>query len=260
MIDKIDRTKLTQDELSQLEQYDANQKQIELLGKAEESLAKISKELTTQGDDNQKVAENFTALLADIHESLDSLDSKESPETPEMPDYAKPVVDTLKGLEKALTAAIKSIDTKPQVNVAAPNVTAEVDLKGVEKVLKELPGVFEKAIKLIPSEKPENYNDKFDEMLEQLRSIDTASRMKPQAPNTVKVTNVDGTSVGVSSTVTTRYDVQGTTAYTAEAVVGTSDSSSAWTVTKFDLSDMTNASGKVATAVTWTGRAGHSYA
>lgn len=59
---------------------------------------------------------------------------------------------------------------------------------------------------------------------------------------------------------TQRYDVQGSTIYTGSAPVGTLDNATGWTITKYDLSDMTDASGKVATDVSWDNRTTGTYA
>lgn len=60
--------------------------------------------------------------------------------------------------------------------------------------------------------------------------------------------------------VTERYDLSSSTIiYTATAPVGTADASLGWTITKYDLSDTNNASGKVATDVSWENRAIGSY-
>jgi len=62
------------------------------------------------------------------------------------------------------------------------------------------------------------------------------------------------------STVTERYDIDSPPVYyTATAPVGTSESSLGWTITKYDLTDTNNASGKVATDVSWQSRATGSF-
>lgn len=63
------------------------------------------------------------------------------------------------------------------------------------------------------------------------------------------------------STITSRYDYDNSTEiYTATAPVGTGDDDTGWTITKYDLTDSDNASGKVATDVSWDDRATGSYA
>lgn len=64
-----------------------------------------------------------------------------------------------------------------------------------------------------------------------------------------------------SGGLTERYDyANSTTIYTASAGVGTSDSSLGWTITKYDLTDSSDASGKIATDVSWDNRITGSYA
>lgn len=206
-MDVTDYTKLPKDLQDKLKKWEANRpenQQLQVLS----DLAVITQESLNVLDaiekSGQTNAKQYGALLTDIREKLSSLDGKEAPETP---DYAKPVLDGIKQLEKALTASIKGIDVKPVVNVPkldapAVNVTPpSIDLKGVEKVLKtDLPKAFEKAVKSIPKPKDDpNYTEKFDEMLDWLKSIDAASRKYPQAPTTVKVTNTDGTEIGSTS-------------------------------------------------------------
>lgn len=64
-----------------------------------------------------------------------------------------------------------------------------------------------------------------------------------------------------SSSLTERYDYNDPTIiYVATAPVGTLDASLGWTITKYDLSDSNDASGKVATDVSWLDRSTGSYA
>jgi len=62
------------------------------------------------------------------------------------------------------------------------------------------------------------------------------------------------------ASLTERYDAQGDTIYTGSAVIGTSDSATGWTIYLYNLSDMTNASGKIATDVSWVNRVTGSFA
>lgn len=139
------------------------------------------------------------AVLTDAREQLVEINGKE---TPESPDYAKPVVEAISKLEKA----IGKMDTKPVVNVPkvdapvvnveAPNVDVVVDTKEIARMLKEdIPSAFKEAIESIPEASYPEIPDRWDEVIEWLQNIDTASRMKPQAPTQLKVTNVDGTSI-----------------------------------------------------------------
>lgn len=62
-----------------------------------------------------------------------------------------------------------------------------------------------------------------------------------------------------TATLTERYDIQGTTMYVGEASVGTAQSATGWTITKYDLSDLTDASGKVAENAVWDDRTTETY-
>ena len=190
---KLDETKLTPEQREKLEAYHHNQKQLETLG----DIADMTQEVINILDDktSDKKVENLGVLLTDIRETLSALNDKEAPEAP---DYAQPVVEAVSKLEKALSASIKAIDVKPQVNIDAPKVNVQppdVDLKGVEKAVGALPKAFEQAIKLIPRvEIPEQdftpLIDKLEDLSEQLASIDTATRMKPEM-GSVTVSNLN---------------------------------------------------------------------
>lgn len=261
-IDKIDRTKLSVDELAKLEQYEFNLKQVKRLKDIQDIMSDVAGTLADSSDTSEETAKKFGALLTDIRESLSSLNKKE---TPESPDYAKPVVEELKKLEKALSIAIKSIDTKPQVNVAAPQVTVEpkIDLKGVEKVLKDMPAAFEKAIKLIPQNKVIDYTDQFTEMLDQLRSIDTASRLKPQFP----VSQLNSINTGIAALSTeyiTKIENPSTGVYyIGKALPATATSAASWQIKKLDTNTLSldkGFAGGVSTFTKiWDNRAGYTY-
>lgn len=195
---QVDRRKLSIEQVAQLEQYEASQKQLAELGEITKKLQSVITVLNATQQKGEKDTNNLGSLLMDIRESIDELTSKEDPETP---DYAKPVVEAVSKLEKALTASIKAVDVKPQVNVAAPQVETKTDLSGVEKILKgDIPKAFEKAVKSLPKvEVPKTdftpLLDKLEELSKQLADIDTGVRLKP-VPGSMKVTNVDGGSIG----------------------------------------------------------------
>jgi hypothetical protein len=260
---KLNPKLLTEEQRQQLESYAMTQQQLQTL----QDIADISQEMLTVLDSQTKEGgesqQNMGALLMDMRDSLNDLKAKEAPETP---DFAKPVVEAVSKLEKTLTSSIKAIDVKPvidapQVNVSPPHV----DLKGVEKAVKDIGEAFEVAVKQIDIPAPpetdfEPLLDAWDKISEQLESIDTATRMKPQFPNVLKVTNTDGSQIGSIASLTERYDYDDATIiYTATAPVGTGDSSTGWTITKYDLTDTNDASGKIATDVSWTNRATGSF-
>lgn len=228
-------------------------------------------ELAGMGDEsrraNNRAIQEFGSLLTDAREHLVSIAKKEAPSAP---DYATPVVKAL----NELLAEIKKVSSKeysPKIDVKVPVVkvpkpevkitTPKVDISGIEKVIKNnIPKAFESAIKLIPEpEKPDNSEilDKFNTMIEWLQSIDTASRLKPQ-PGSVKVSNLS--EISFSPTLTERYDIQVPIVYVGTATAGTADNAPGWTITKYDINDLTNASGKVKLNGVWDDRTTEAYA
>jgi hypothetical protein len=238
-IDKIDYSQVDPALIERVMGWEANKpenKQLAALGDLQGVLEHLvitleQGQTATEGDVKQ-----LGALLTDIRTSLASLDRKEAPDSP---DYASPVVRAVKSLETALTAALNAVEVKPTINVEVPKIDApqvnvappSVDLKGVEAVLRdELPQAFQAAIAAIP-EAPETdlgpLVAQLQAMSEQLASIETATRLKPQAPTTLKVTNPDGSLAGqpfidwqwdsVALTQTTLTDVY--TFYLGDTVV-----------------------------------------
>lgn len=170
-------------------------------------IATMLQELINLADDEKEAKESdveqFGAVLLDIRESLKAIKDREDPESQ---DYATPVVEAVSKLEKSFAEQIKKIEVKPVVNVpkqdikvAAPIVNVDaprIDLSDITKALKtEMPKAFKEAIGLIPKTEvniPEA-PDRWDEVLDWLKSIDTASRMKPQFPNIISSRITDGT-------------------------------------------------------------------
>jgi len=258
-----DYSKLPDDLKAKLLKWESNNpvnKQLTKLNDIASILQDISNVIDYQGKASKEETKKLGAVLTDAREQLVSLNKKETPETPDN----KPVIEAIKKLESALTDSIKRIDTKPVVNIPkadapvvnAPNVI--IDNKEVTKLLSTLPDAFNAAIKGIP--KTESTSKILKELSDKLDSIDVGVRLQPQAPTKIAVTNLDGSPVATNITLTERYDYDDpTTIYTATAPVGTADASTGWTITKYDLSDTNNASGKVATDVSWTNRVTGSY-
>jgi hypothetical protein len=229
---------LTEDQRARLEAYEAQQKQLTIL----QDIADMTQDMVMEGDKEkkftQKAVDDMGALLVDMRESLKSLESKEDPESP---DIAKPIVEAVAKLEKALN----KIEVKPSVTVSAPDVNVpKVDLTEFNKLLRtEIPSAFEKAIKSIPKVEvspPDNSEllEAWEGISEQLLSIEAATRMKPVMPTAMKVTNPDGTAIGNFTAVAykTKIDKSSTTnvIYIGEAAIGTATSSAAWKLTKID--------------------------
>lgn len=207
----IEYSKLPNDlkqKLLEIEKRNPANQQLQVLS----DVAMMLQEMLGLMDDTKKADEksvnDLGALLVDIRESLVTLKDKEDPKTP---DFAKPVVIAVEKLSREISNQIAKIDVKPEfkpnIAVDAPQVNVRppgVDLKGVEKVLKEeVPKAFEQAIKGIPKVPKPDYSallKAWEGISEQLVSIENATRMKPQ-PGVIKVTNADGSAVsGVSTT------------------------------------------------------------
>ena len=157
-------------------------------------IADISQELLGVSDKNKDtLAKSLPALgavLTDAREQLIKLNSETS----------KAMVAATEKLSKAITTSMKGLDVapvfkpefkpefkpnikveSPDVHVPAPQVT--VDMKEIQKILKtDVPKAFKEAISKIPKTDFPEMPDRWDEVLEWLQSIDTASRMKPQFP------------------------------------------------------------------------------
>ena len=193
---EVDRSKLTVEQLAQLEQYHASRKQLETL----KDIADMFQEVLGVLSDNkeEESLNNLGTVLVDIRETLAEINGKEAPE---VEDKTKDVIASVVQLEKTLSAAIKALKLSPSINVAAPNVKVDaptIDLRGIEKLLKkDIPTAFEKAIQALPQVEQDDTEMliKMDAMLEQLASIDLATRLKAAFPNTLIVTNQDGTSI-----------------------------------------------------------------
>ena len=270
---KIDYSKLPKELIDKMAVWEKNQpanKQVALLEEIQSMFEELIVELSKQQSAGERSNKDFGALLLDIREAIRSLASVEPAEAI---DFSKPIVTSLSKLETTLTASIKAVSVTPQynpiikvdspvVNVDTPKVT--VDNKELVKILKaDLPKAFDQAIKsiVIPENDDVVTNQLLEELSAKLDSIDVGVRLKPQAPAKVAVTNPDGTNIGSSGQATERFDYANSALiYTATAPIGTADSSTGWTITKFDLSDGSNASGKVATDVSWNNRATGSFA
>lgn len=190
----FDPMKTTEEQRRAIEKFNQNKQMLQSLSDIAVMAQEVIMLMDDQKKDSTKSTKEMGALLTDMRESLAALKDKEAPETP---DYAKPVVEAVSKLEKALAASIKAIDVKPQVRVDAPQVNVDspsvsVDLKGVEKVLKtDLPKAFKESMKLIP--KPDKFDpkpllDAYKELGKKLDDIDTGVRLKP-LPGSTKISN-----------------------------------------------------------------------
>jgi len=164
-------------------------------------------------------------------------------------DKTNDVITSVKNLEKA----VKGLKLAPSISVAP----TPVDLSGIEKAISEIPSKIEIPQTVIPEQDNTDLMSAINQTTEAIKNI-----IFPVAeyPTTVKVTNPDGSNIGEAS-FTERYDYDATsTIYVGTANIGTASSATGWTITKYDLSDSNNASGKVATDVSWDNRTTGSYA
>jgi len=192
---KLDETKLTREQRKQLEDYKNTQEQLRSLSDIADMTQEVVSLLGDQNDN--KDVKNLGVLLVDIKESMSDLNKKENPKFDN-----SPVVKAVKDVKKAVSGIDIKPEFKPNISVDAPKVNVNppnVDLKGVEKLLKvELPKIFNKLIAAFPETPVLDLSpllDKLDAQMEVLQSIDTASRMKPQAPVRVQATNPDGSNI-----------------------------------------------------------------
>lgn len=236
---KLDPLKLTPEQRDQLENYQLKKDQLETLN----DIASMTQEVINLLDDKTpiKKIEQLGAVLTDARNQLVKLNAKEAPEAP---DTSKPVVDAISSLERALRAAVTAQKT-PIVNVPkqdAPTVNVEaptVDTSKVESILKkELPKALADAVAAIKLPKTDNssLSRAISDLGDKLDSIDTGVRLKPQAPEVLKVINEDGTAVNQSPSLAVRIDATTTanTTYIGKATIGTTTSSAAWQVAKLD--------------------------
>jgi hypothetical protein len=257
---KLDPAKLTPEQRDKLEAYNQAKTTLETL----KDIADINQEMLSVLDNqaSQDEIDKLGVLLVDVRETLQAINNKEAPE---QPDTAKPVVEAISKLERALAKAVSS-QKAPVVNIPdqpAPVVNVDapaVDLSNVEKVLKtDLPKAFNQAIQniVIPQTDNSALVKALEELNEQLVSIDTAVRMQPQAPTTVAVTNPDGTNVG-GGTVWGLNDIEDTGTY---KYFGFSAADGSWKLTRKTLATnvwrySTGASGYT---TAWTDRATQTY-
>lgn len=183
-----DNRNLTVDQQAQLEQWQMSHDQLEKL----EDMALILQKLLGEVEDTRKSGDknttNFASLMMDIRESLTELKNKKSPE---VPDFVKPLNSAVEKLDKAFQAAMSKIDARPKVNVSAPNVqidAPQVDLKGVEKVLKtDIPKAFKMAINSIPQTTLPDNSEDFKQIINTLKEVRDRPIPIPSMPSNMGI-------------------------------------------------------------------------
>lgn len=219
---------------------------------------------------------DFTPVVDQLQAVLQAVEKlpTEFPEDKEFPtelaiNNLGPVVDEI----KKLSEQVKGVELQPNITVTPADVTVEAPVVNV--VLDEQ---FQRLEDLLQTLRPVDTTEEarlmHDRLVSQLQGVQEAVRSIIIPVPNIKPTFVDSTGKNVAVTVdnagsvpvtsavlTERYDyADPTTIYVGQAAPGTTDSSTAWTVFKYDLTDNGNASGKVATNIAWTSRTGGSYA
>lgn len=224
---KLDYTKLSSEQRDKLELYQISRKQLNALDDMVDMFAQLFNVIKDNKPDAQ--IDKLGALLADMRNQLTELNKKDQPELD-----TTPIVQAVDKLGKL----ISSIDVKPVVNVPkidAPQVTvnSDVDISGIEDVMKSIPKAFDKAIKgiVIPKDDNSDIVKAVAALSEKLESIDTGVRMKPQAPTTIGINN-DVTTI--DKTYATRIDDQTPILYVGKAPVGSATSAAVWQIHKID--------------------------
>lgn len=271
-----DINKLPKDLQEKLKKWEGNKpenQQIQILS----DVAMMMQELINVADDTKRESKDslnaLGAVLTDAREQLISLNKKESPEAP---DYSKPVIAAVDKMRTSLEHAISKIEVKPEVKVPElkiPDINIpevkipKIDTSEIKFLLQnEIPKAFKEAIALIPKTEIPEQTDRWDEVLEWLQSIDTASRLKPVVPNQISVVNPDGSSIGSLSGSTAYENRNDTTTdtnlvYLGKALPGTATSSASWQIKRYNKSagHMSFADDVTTFTKTWDDRSTYGY-
>jgi hypothetical protein len=244
-----DYSKLSPELQEKIAQWNSNKpenKQLTVISDIADMLQNFLESHDSEEENDKKFRREIGSLLVDMRESLKVISSKEDKEAP---DYSKPIITAIDKLSKV----IDEKDYKPTINVSSPkvevptpvaNVTVDapkVDTKPLESIIKnELSTAFKEAVLLIPQVDIPEAPDRWDEVIEWLKNIDTASRLKPQFPNSISVTNPDGSSIGSLSgsniyiTVIREKSTDPDVSYIGKALPGTLTSDAAWQIASLD--------------------------
>ena len=213
-----------------------------------------------------------TALLG-LGEKLDQL-----PKTfPEMPKSVE--INNLSDIEFPEQKEIDFSDVIKAINnikmvAEAPEVTVNNDLKPIEKgltnVVKSIDSIKFPEIPKTDLTKVEKKLDTSNKILKDILEKPVGgggggsswvATNDQDIPLPLKVDDTGALQVNTSGQLTERYDLDDSSIiYTASAPIGTAENATGWTITKYDLTDSNNSSGKIATDVSWEDRATGSYA
>lgn len=208
-----------------------------------------------------KQVELLVKLEAAIKELPKQMEYPEAPEeviVPTNQDYIAKI--------EALITAVKNIKTEFKPNISVKPADVKTDLTKLEKKFDILTAAV-KAISIVVPEQDDT------QMLEEIKNVYKAinslvfpvpNYVLPYKDSTDKavqvVVNSDGSLPVSNISKTARYDYSSSTIiYVGEANLGSATSSPVWTITKFDLTSSSAASGKVKLNGTWDNRASESY-
>jgi hypothetical protein len=224
-----------------------------------------------------------------IVEALNSLKREITILPAKMPKSEKPVdAVTVTNLDQVtfdttdLEKAIKDLKLDPKIEVKSPEVNVEApDLSPLKTVMLDvLKAIKDQEYPESPTtdlstleKEAKSHTKQLEEANKHLKKIvekpvgggggggGNGTPYTDETGKPVYVELVDGAVPTTGARITERYDYNdSTTIYTAFAPIGTLDASIGWTITKYDLTDTNDASGKVATDVSWTNRTTGSYA
>jgi hypothetical protein len=180
------------------------------------------------------------------------------------------LANAIKGVEKVVKAQ-KLIAEAPIVNVPETSVNVDApDLAPLQDGIKDVVSAVKDIV--IPEYKTDNAG--VEKLLKTANKLLTSLLEKPVGAGgggaglpfvgdsgyAQPLTLFNDALPVTAAALTERYDYDvATTIYTAVARRGTSEGSTGWTITKYDLTDTNNASGKIATDVSWTSRASGTY-
>jgi hypothetical protein len=173
---------------------------------------------------------------------------------PDFPEFPKETrVNNLKeivGELQSLSKEVKAIKLDPKIEVKTPEVKIDLskELAKIEKAVNEIP----KGI-VIP-QMPEF--DVSELALSMLSVKETIENLKFPVPN-FRAQEIIDASLGK---FTERFDIQGNIIYIGTAPIGTLENEGNWIIKKYDLSDLTDASGKATPNGSWTSRTTETYA
>lgn len=164
------------------------------------------------------------------------------------------------GIE-SIESALKAVNFNPEYK---PDIKIKNDLTGLEKQLDKVINAIKANANEIDLSKVEKelikVNQTLDKILKKTGSTNIVGG--GGSYNGPQTTHNDQFVIPVIDVThnTTKYDYSSNTViYVGEAPLGTAVNATGWTITKYDLTDNSDASGKVATDVSWNNKASGDY-